>query len=84
MAKILVVGTKAYEFEDEKTGKTIRGSKAYSFGKEEGELVPVKVSFRNIFTAGELFPKPGVYEVELGFRGTVECAVLEKEIDLGL
>ena len=83
MAKILVVGTKAYEFEDEK-GRTIRGSKAYAFGREEGELIPVKVTFKNTSTAGELFPKPGVYEVELGFRGTVECAVLEKEIDLGL
>ena len=83
MAKILVIGTKSYEFEDEK-GKLIKGSKAYSFGNVEGELVPVKVSFKNIFAAGELFPKPGVYEVELGFRGSVECAILEKEIDLGL
>lgn len=84
MAKILVIGTRSYEFQDEKTGKTVRGSKAYSFGKEEGEIVPVKVNFRNTSTAGELFPKPGVYEVELGFRGSVECAILEKEIDLGL
>ena len=83
MAKILVVGTKSYEFEDEK-GRTIRGSKAYSFGNVEGELAPVKVSFRNVYTAKEFFPKPGIYEVELGFRGTVECAVLEKEIDVGL
>ena len=81
MAKILVVGTKAYEFEDEK-GRTIRGSKAYSFGNVEGELVPVKVSFRDTSTAGELFPKSGIYEVELGFRGSVECAVLEKELDI--
>ena len=84
MAKILVIGTKSYEFEDEKTGKTIRGSKAYSFGNVEGELVPVKVSFKNVHTAKEFFPKAGIYEVELGFRGSVECAILEKEIDIGL
>jgi hypothetical protein len=42
------------------------------------------VSFRNVHTAKEFFPKAGIYEVELGFRGSVECAVLEKEIDLGL
>ena len=82
MAKILVVGTKSYEFQDEKTGKTIKGSKAYSFGNVEGELVPVKVSFRNINKAEELFPVSGVYEVELGFRGNVECAILEKELDI--
>ena len=84
MARILVVGTKSYEFEDEKTGKTVRGSKAFAFGREEGELIPVKVTFKNTSTAGELFPKPGVYQVELGFRGSVECAILEEEIDLGL
>lgn len=84
MPKILVVGTMSYEFEDERTGKLISGSKAYSFGKQEGKLVPVKVSFRNTSTAEELFPRPGIYDVELGFRGTVEFAVLEKEIDLGL
>ena len=83
MAKILVVGTKAYEFEDEK-GRTIKGSKAYAFGKEEGEIIPVKVTFRNTSTARELFPTPGVYDVVLGFRGNVECAILEKEIDIGL
>lgn len=83
MAKILVIGTKSYEFEDEK-GKLIKGSKAYSFGREEGELIPVKVSFKNVHTAKELFPTPGIYDVELGFRGNVEFAVLEKEIDLGL
>ena len=84
MPRILVIGTKSYEFEDEKTGKTIRGSKAYSFGNVEGELVPVKVSFRDTSTAKKFFPKSGIYEVELGFWETVECAVLEKEIDLGL
>jgi hypothetical protein len=83
MPKILVIGTRSYEFEDER-GNLIKGSKAYSFGREEGELVPVKVSFRNVHTAKEFFPKAGIYEVELGFRGSVECAVLEKEIDLGL
>ncbi len=84
MPKILVIGTKAYEFENEK-GNIIRGSKAYSFRKNEGgELVPVKVSFRNIYTAGDMFPVPGIYEVVLGFGGTVENATLEKEIDLGL
>ena len=84
MPKILVVGTKAYEFENEK-GNIIRGSKAHSFRKSEGgELIPVKVSFRNIYTAGDLFPVPGIYEVELGFGGVVEAAVLEKEIDLGI
>lgn len=84
MAKILVVGTRAYEFENEK-GEIIKGSKAYSFRKKsDGVLAPVKVSFRNVYTAGDLFPVPGVYEVELGFGGTVEGAVLEKEIDLGI
>ena len=83
MAKILVVGTKSYEFEDEK-GRTIRGSKAYSFGREEGEIIPVKVTFRNTSTAKEFFPRPGIYEVELGFRGNVQCAILEEEIDIGL
>lgn len=84
MAKILVIGTKAYEFENEK-GNIIRGSKAYSFRKSEGgDLVPVKVNFRNVYTAGDMFPVPGIYEVELGFGGTVEDAILEKEIDLGM
>ena len=82
MAKILVIGTRSYEFEDEKTGKLIKGSKAYSFGKEDGEIIPVKVSFREVFEAERLFPVPGVYQVDLGFRGNVEYAVLEKELDL--
>ena len=82
MPKILVIGTKAYEFENEK-GNIIRGSKAHSFRRsEDGELIPVKVSFRNVYTAGDMFPVPGVYEVELGFGGVVEGAILEKEIDL--
>ena len=81
MAKILVIGTKSYEFEDER-GKLIKGSKAYSFGKEDGEIIPVKVSFREVFEAERLFPVPGVYQVDLGFRGNVEYAVLEKELDL--
>lgn len=84
MAKILVVGTKSYDFTNDE-GKTIRGSKAYSFRKDEGgDLIPVKVSFRNVYTAGDLFPVPGIYEVELGFGGAVEGAVLEKEIELGI
>ena len=81
MPRILVVGTKSYEFEDEK-GKLIKGSKAYSFGKDNGEIIPVKASFRDVFEAERLFPVPGVYQVDLGFRGSVECAVLEKELDL--
>ena len=81
MPKLLVIGTMSYNFEDDKTGKVISGSKAYSFGKEDGRWIPVKASFKNIGTAEKLFPKPGIYEVELGFRGSVECAVLEKEID---
>lgn len=83
MAKILVVGTKSYDFTNEE-GKTVRGSKAYSFRKGEDGLIPVKVSFRNVYTAGDMFPVPGIYEVELGFGGTVEDAILEKEIDLGM
>ncbi|HHX70439.1 MAG TPA: hypothetical protein GX708_20595 [Gallicola sp.] len=82
MPRILVVGTKSYEFDDEKTGKTIRGSKAYSFGKDNGEIIPVKASFRDVFEAERLFPVPGVYQVDLGFRGNVEYAVLEKELDI--
>ena len=81
MPKILVVGTKSYEFEDER-GKLIKGSKAYSFGKDNGEIVPVKASFREVFEAERLFPVPGVYQVELGFRGSIEYAVLEKELDI--
>ena len=82
MAKILVIGTKSYEFDDEKTGKTIKGSKAYSFGKDNGEIIPVKVSFRDVFEAERLFPVPGVYQVDIGIRGNIEYAVLEKELDL--
>ena len=84
MPKILVVDTMKFEFKDRETGKLISGSKAYSFYKEEGKFIPLKTVFKNTSTAEELFPKPGIYEVELGFRGTVDCAVLEREIDLGL
>ena len=84
MAKILVVGTRSYDFTNEE-GKAVRGSKAYSFRKgEDGGLIPVKVSFRNVYTAGDMFPVPGIYEVELGFGGTVEDATLEDAIDINL
>jgi hypothetical protein len=80
----LVVGTRAYNDLRMKKGKAIRGSKAYSFRKGEDGLIPVKVSFRNVYTASDMFPVPGIYEVVLGFGGTVEDAILEKEIDLGM
>lgn len=83
MAKILVIGTRSYNFENEK-GEIVKGSKAYSFRKNEGKLIPVKVSFRGINTAEELFPVAGIYEVELGFHGTVESAFLDSEIDINL
>lgn len=83
MAKILVVGTKSYDFTNEE-GKAVRGSKAYSFRKGDDGLIPVKVSFRNVYTAGDMFPVPGIYEVELGFGGTVENAILEEEISISL
>lgn len=83
MPKILVIGTRSYDFENEE-GRAIRGSKAYAFRKGEDGLIPVKVNFRNVYTAGDLFPVPGIYEVELGFGGTVGDAILEKEIKLDL
>ena len=81
MPKVLVVGTKSYDFEDER-GRSIKGSKAYCFGRDNGEIIPVKASFREVFEAERLFPVPGIYQVELGFRGSIEYAVLEKELDI--
>ena len=83
MPKILVVDTMKYEFKDRDTGEIVSGSKAYSFYRErDGKLVPVKTTFRGTSEAESLFPRPGVYEVELGFRGSIECAVLLEELNL--
>lgn len=82
MPKILVVDTMKYEFRDRETGEIVSGSKAYSFYRENGKFLPIKTTFRNTSTAESLFPKPGIYEVELGFKGSIECAVLVEELNL--
>lgn len=82
MPKILVIDTMKYEFRDRETGEMVSGSKAYSFYRENGKFIPLKTTFKRTSEAENLFPKPGIYEVELGFRGSIECAVLVEELNL--
>jgi hypothetical protein len=82
MAKLIVLGTKIYDFENEK-GDRIKGSKAFAFTQNnDGEIVPEKVSFQSVNAASSLFPVPGIYEVVLGFRNKIEDSDLLKELDL--
>ena len=82
MAKLIVLGTKNYDFENDK-GDRIVGSKAFAFTRNDnGDIVPEKVSFQSVNAASSLFPVPGVYEVVLGFRNKIEDSDLLKELDL--
>jgi hypothetical protein len=82
MPKLIVLGTKNYDFENDK-GDRIKGSKAFAFTQNnDGEIVPEKISFQGVNAASSLFPVPGIYEVMLGFRNKIEDSELLKELDL--
>lgn len=84
MAKLIVLGTKSYDFENDK-GDRIVGSKAFAFTRnDDGDIIPEKVSFQGVNAASTLFPVPGIYEVMLGFRNKIEDSELLKELDLNV
>ncbi len=84
MPKLIVLGTKNYDFENDK-GDRVIGSKAFAFTQNDnGDIIPEKVSFQNVNAASSLFPVPGIYEVVLGFRNKIEDSDLLKELDLNV